>query len=312
MSVRRAMPSSRYGSPIGIFLFLLPGLGMYTVLLLYPSLLSLYFSVLKWDGGPIGNAPFVGVANFQQLLSDSIIPIALGNNARLLLLCWLFQLPMALVLAFAITRLRHGGSVYRFVFFLPVIVPTATMALMWGFIFSGNPYGVLNATLRAIGLGGLIQRWLSMDGIVQWTTTLPAAWVGIGFFMTIFIAALVGIPQELYEAAAIDGATGAQQLLYITLPTIRGIYVAGMVLALQTALGSFIYPYLITNGGPLHLSETLISYSLFLLWTQRSWGYGSAVAVLSFVLSIIITGFVLRFSRPRETEDVAPRIPGVQ
>ena len=77
---------------------------------------------------------------------------------------------------------------------------------------------------------------------------------------------------------------------------------------LQTALGAFIYPYLITNGGPLHLSETLISYSLFLLWTQRSWGYGSAVAVLSFVLSIIITGFVLRFSKPRDTEDLAPRV----
>lgn len=299
MAIQRRVRTARYGSPIGIFLFLLPALGMYTVLLLYPSLLSLYFSVLKWSGGPISAAPFVGLSNFKQLFSDPYLPLALGNNARLLFLSWVFQLPVALILAFAVTQLRHGGSIYRFLFFLPVIVPSATMALLWGFIFSGNSYGLLDAILRFAGVkNSAIPLWLSADGVVQWATTFPPAWVSIGFYMIIFVAAAVGIPQEYYEAAAIDGAGAWHRLIHITLPSIRGIYVSCMILALQAALGSYIFTYLMTNGGPVHLSETLISYSLFLLWTQRTWGYGSAVAVLTFIFSIIITIFVWRYAHP--------------
>ena len=102
---------------------------------------------------------------------------------------------------------------------------------------------------------------MSGDGIVQWSVTFPEAWVGIGFFMVIFWAALVGIPEEYYEAAAIDGANNWQQLIYITLPNLKNIYVYGMILAVQGALGAVIYPLLMTEGGPLHLSETLAALS---------------------------------------------------
>jgi ABC-type sugar transport system permease subunit len=280
-------------------LFLLPALGLYTLLMLYPSVMSVYYSLLNWNGGPLSGAPFVGLANFQQMLGDPYLPGALVNTARVVFLAVVFQLPMALLLAFAITRLRHGGSLYRFLFFLPVIVPTATMALVWGFIFSGEPYGLLNAVLRTLGLGGLIQPWLSGDGVVQWVTSFPTAFVGIGFFMIIFIAALVGIPQEHYEAAALDGAGAWRQLLHITLPGIRGVYVSAMILALQGALGAFIYPYLITQGGPLHISETPTSYSLWLMYTQQQWGYASALNVLIFGLSVIAAVLVWRFGHER-------------
>ena len=111
----------------------------------------------------------------DRMLSDPYLPGALVNNARLVFLSVVFQLPMALLLAFAITRLRRGGSVYRFLFFLPVIVPTATMALVWSFVFSGEPYGLLNGLFRLLGLGSLIQPWLSADGVVQWVTSFPTA-----------------------------------------------------------------------------------------------------------------------------------------
>jgi raffinose/stachyose/melibiose transport system permease protein len=255
---------------------------------------------LEWEGGPISAAPFVGLANFRDLLADRFVPAALSNNARLLFLNWAFQLPLALSLAYILSRLRHGAGVYRFLFYIPVVLPAATMALMWRFVFSGNNYGLLNSILRLCGLDGVIRPWLSGDGIVQWTTTFPAAWQFVGFFMVIFLAALVGIPEEYYEAAAIDGANTWQQLIYITLPNIRGVYVSAMILALQGALGAFIYPLLMTKGGPLHLSETLISYSLYLLWEKKTWGYGSAVAALSFLLGIIAVALVWRFGRERE------------
>src|SRR5438105_3903123 len=121
MAVRPRARRQRYGSGLGLFLFLLPGVGVYTLLMLYPSVLSIYYSLLNWDGGPLSSAQFVGLGNFQQMLSDPYLPGALLNNLRVLCLSWAFTLPMALVLAFAITRLRHGGSVYRFLFFVPHI-----------------------------------------------------------------------------------------------------------------------------------------------------------------------------------------------
>ena len=300
MNRRPKSRSHRYGSPWGIFLFLLPGLGVYSLFMLYPSLLSLYYSVLDWEGGPVASAPFVGLANFQHILQDPFLFTALGNNGRLLAMNWVFQLPLALLLAYILSRLSRGASLYRFVFYIPVVLPAATMALMWRFIFSGNNYGLLNNLLQRLNLENWVRPWLSGDGIVQWTTSFPASWVSVGFYMVIFLAALAGIPEEYYEAAAIDGANHWQQLIYITLPNIRGVYIYAMILALQAAFGGFIYPLLMTRGGPLHLSETLISYSLYLLWEQRIWGYGSAVAALSFILGIFATGLVWRFARHRE------------
>ncbi|MHB0858688.1 MAG: carbohydrate ABC transporter permease [Anaerolineae bacterium] len=301
MQSRRARDRSRYGSPAGILLFLLPAVGVYTALMLYPSLLSLYYSVLDWEGGPLRSAPFVGLANFRQMLGDPIVPLALVNNARRLFLDWGFMLPIALMLAFVLSRLRHGASIYRFLFYIPVILPATTMALLWRFVLSGSDYGVLNSLLRLMEREEWVRPWLSGDGYVQWATSFPPSWQSVGFYMVIFLAALVGIPEEYYEAAAIDGASGWQQLLHITLPNIRGVYVSCMVLTLQGALGTFVYPLLMTKGGPAHLSETLISYSLYLLWQKKTWGYGSAVATLSFLLGIVIVTLVWRYGRQRES-----------
>lgn len=291
---------SHYGSGLGIFLFLLPGVGVYTVLMLYPSLLSLYYSVLDWEGGPVSRAPFVGLDNFRAVLNDPVVPQALSNNGRVLLLNWAFQLPLALVLASTLARLRRGAALYRFLFFIPVILPVATLALLWRFIFSGNQYGLLNNVLRDVGRDGWIRPWLSGDGIVQWTTSIPSAWQFIGFFMVIFLAALAGIPDEYYEAAALDGASAWRQMVDITLPSIKPVYVSAMILALQIALGAYIYPVLMTEGGPLHRSETMISYSLYLLWVKRTWGYGSAIAALTFLLTIVVSALIWRLGRRQD------------
>ena len=294
---RRSKRRSSYGSDIGIFLFLLPGIGVYTLLMLYPTALSLYYSVLDWQGGPVSDAPFVGLDNFRALVDDQYVRMALGNNTRVLLLGWLFQLPMALLLAFTLSRLRRGAPMYRFLFFIPVILPIATLALLWRFVFSGSEYGLLNNVLIDLGQEDWIRPWLSADGIVQWTTSFPQVWQFIAFFMVIFLAALAGIPDEYYEAASIDGASALRQLKDVTLPNIKPVYISAMILSLNGALGAYIYPLLMTEGGPLHRSETLISYSIYLLWTKRVWGLGSAVAVLSFGLGIVVAALIWKLGR---------------
>lgn len=304
MLPKKKRSSINYGSPLGIILFLLPGIGIYSLFMLYPSLTSLYYSVLDWQGGPILKAPFVGFDNFRQMLLDPYILKAISNNGRLLFLNWVFQLPLALLLAYTLSRLGRGSKFYRFIFYIPVILPVATLALLWRFIFSGSKYGLLNNILMRLNLEHWILPWLSGNGIVQWTTTFPSSWGAVGFYMIIFLAALVGIPDEYYEASAIDGASEWQQFLYITIPSIRAVYIYAMILGMQSALGAFMYPLLMTKGGPLHLSETLISYSLYLLWEKKVWGYGSAVATLSFLLGIVATALVWRFGRGQQGKNV--------
>ena len=281
-------------------LFLFPGLAIYSVLMFYPAVISLYYSLLDWNGGPVSKAKFVGLGNFRTLIHDPYIPGALENTARLVGISWLIQLPLALLLAFAIARLKRGGSIYRFLYIIPFIVPAATLALVWSFVFSGESYGVLNGVLSKIGLGSWIQPWLSADGVVQWVTSFPQALAYVGFFVTIFIAALVGIPKEYYEAAAIDGAGAWRQLIHITLPSVRGIYVSSLVVSAVIALGAFIYPYLMTGGGPLHISDTPVSYSLYLIYSQQEWGYASAVNVMMFVIGAILVTLVWKLGRRRD------------
>lgn len=290
---------SQYGSRFGIFLFLLPSLAIYSILIVYPGIISFYYSLLEWDGGPFSRAKFIGLGNFERMWSDPYLPVALGNAFRLVLVSWGLQLPLALLLAVAIMRLRRGRSLYRFLFMLPYIVPVATLALVWGFVFSGQSYGQLNSLLRFLGLGGLVQSWLSADGVVQWVTVFPQAFIYVGFFMIIFTAALVGIPNELYEAAQVDGAGAWRQFVHITLPSIRTIYTLSLIVSLQLALAAFLFPLLLTNGGPLHRSESPVSYSLYLLTFQQEWGYASAVNVLMFVIGVITVTLVWLVTRER-------------
>ena len=295
--MKRLRFSSRrrhYGTPVGIALFLLPGLGLYTVLMLYPSVQSFVYSLLNWEGLR-ATREFVGLANYAHVLRDPVVRVALGNNLRALLLYMFVQLPLALLLAFALTRKVRFVSFFRFLFYIPCVTSGSVLALLWLFIFTAD-YG-LNRILRELGFGFLNRAWLSTDGIVQWTTNFPATWQWVGFYMVIFLAAIGSIPEELFEAAQIDGAGAWRQLIHITLPSIRLVYVAASITALKDALGAYIYQFIMTEGGPLHMSETLVSYTLNLIWTERRWGYGSALAVLHFALSAVAAALIWRFAR---------------
>ena len=289
----------RYGSPLGIALFLLPSMAFYAVLMLYPSVQSIVYSLLHWEGLR-ATREFVGLANYIHVLRDPVVRIALTNNLRAWLLYTFVQLPLALLLAFALTRKVRFASLFRFVFYIPCVTSGSVLALLWLFIFTAE-YG-LNSILRRIGLGAIVRPWLSTDGIVQWTTNMPETWQWVGFYMVIFLAAMASIPEEYFEAAQIDGANAWQQLVHITLPSIRLVYVAASITVLKDALNAYIYQFIMTEGGPLHLSETLVTYTLNQIWTTRQWGYGSALAVIHFALAALVAALIWRFARQgRET-----------
>jgi raffinose/stachyose/melibiose transport system permease protein len=281
-------------------LFLSPGLVLYSVLILLPTAQSLVYSLQDWQGM---TSRWVGLANFRELIHDRIVWIGATNNLRVLFLALAFQLPLALTLAYLLSRRQRAVGVFRFLYFIPGLVGVATMALMWGFIYQRN--GVLNGVLQAAGMEELVRPWLSRDGIVQWTVAIPGIYAGVGFFVIIFMAAISEIPEALYEAASIDGASGWQQLVHITVPSVWGVYLMACVLAVTDALSAFVFPFILTQGGPLHRAETLTSYAVWQSFQNYRRGYGAAIAVFHFGIAVVATLLIRRLSRREQQESKA-------
>ena len=279
-------------------LFLFPGMALYTALLLYPTVQSLIYSFQDWQGL---NGRFVGLKNFIELSHDKTVWMGASNNLRFLALSVVFQLPIALILAYMLSRREKAAGFYRFVYFIPGLIGSATMALLWGFIYEQR-HGLLNNLLRGVGWGTIIQPWLSKDGIVQWAVAVPGVYMGAGFFVIIFMAAMSDIPESLYEAAAIDGANAWHQLIHVTLPSIRGVYIMATVLAVTGALGAFTFPFILTQGGPLHRTETLTSYAVWQAFTNFRRGYGSAIAVFHFAIAVAATLVIRRIGQREQQE----------
>jgi raffinose/stachyose/melibiose transport system permease protein len=267
--------------------------------MLYPNIASLWYSLTKWSG--YGTPQFIGLDNFARMMRDPVLLTTLGMAARSLFLALVVILPLAFVLAFLLSRKVRGRRVFRFFYFLPMVIPGTVLGVMWKHIFIYE--GVLNFALSSLGLEVLTRSWLSDIGVVQWIVLAPDLWSGVCFYIIIFAAALEGIPQELYDAASIDGASAWQELIHITLPTVRAVYVTAMILALPGALSTFIYPFVMTRGGPVRKTYTIALWMFSKIYSvpgssqNPQIGYGSAIALLHAALGVGLSLLVWRFGR---------------
>ena len=266
---------------------------------IYPNLVSIWYSLTSFRG--FGDPEFVGLANYQRLFADPTFGIAMGMAIRSLIAALGVALPVAFALAFLLSRQKRGSGALRFAYFLPVVIPATVIGLMWKFMFTQN--GVINSALSAVGQPGLTRDWLSELGLVEWVVLVPDVWLAIGFYVIIFVAALTGIPSELYEAAKVDGASAWHELRFITLPMARGAYVAAIILALPGALGTFIYPYVMTTGGPIHGTYTLGLWAFVNVYFSPvslrppDIGYGSAIALIQTAIAVALGAFIWRRGR---------------
>jgi len=294
----RSLKKGGYGSNRDILLFLIPGMGAYLFIMLYPNIMSIYYSLTEWRG--YGTPVFIGFGNFKKLASDPALMIALGMVARSLILVVFVTLPIAFFLAFLLSRKLRGARVYRFFYFIPLVVPAVMLGVMWKNFFIYR--GVINYALNSLNLESFAIAWLSTIGVVQWVVLFPDVWGGVCFFVLIFAAGLAGIPPILYDAAAIDGANTWQQLRYITLPSMRSVYVTAVILALPGALSTFIYPYAMTQGGPMRQTYTLALWVFNNVYAtlggrQPNIGYGSTIALLHAFMGIVLGLIVWRYGR---------------
>ncbi len=282
-----------------IALFLLPALILYAVFVLFPIVQAVHYSFFKWNGlTPLSD--FVGIANYQRALADPIFQGAVTHNMLIVVLSLVVQIPFALGLALMLNRRFRGRLVLRLIFFAPYVIAEVITGVVWSLML--QPGGLADGLLHAAGLGSLYQPWLADPSTVLLALFVIISWKYFGFHMILLLAGLQGIPRELDEAAAIDGASRRQAIRYVTLPLLGPTLRVSVFLSVIGALQLFDLVWVTTGGGPINASNTMATYMFTWGFKRFELGYGSAVAVVLFVFALIVALAYQRYVLRRDIE----------
>ncbi len=279
------------------FLFCLPGIVLLVSMLLGPFLLAFGLSFTNLRLGSPLPVRFIGIENFHAILTSESFWQALGNNLYFTAVVVPVQTGFALALAILVNQPLRGVLAFRSIYFMPVVVVMTVAATVWLILF--NPErGLVNAFLRLISGGHLESMWLRAPESAMPAIMIMSIWQGVGFQMIIILAALQGIPKELYEQAEIDGAVAGQRFLYVTLPQLRNTLIFVATVTMILAFRLFDQVWVTTRGGPLGATRTMMIEMVELGFERQMISRGSAVAVIFFIIVVAIT--ILQRSLIRE------------
>ena len=292
-ATRRA--GARTGSRATAWMFLSPWMVAFALFGLYPFVFSLGASFTDYSPIRAGGARFVGLANYARALGDPAFWSALGNTAFFVVGTIPFTTALALALALAVQPAFRGRTLFRVGFFVPSVVSVVVLSLVFKGLYV--PDGALNGVLRALHLPA--PAWL-----LDPRTALPAimamdVWSASGYYMIIFLAGLEAIPRELYDAARLEGASGWAQLMRITLPLLKPTLLFVLVVNTVRSLQIFAEVFVMTRGGPLHTTTTVVYYLYEEAFYRFNLGYASAVAYLLFVLTLVLAWAQMRLAGTR-------------
>lgn len=283
-----------------ICVFIIPGFILFTLVLFIPICQSIYYSLCNYDA--LTAPKFVGLANYKSLMKDPTMRIALKNSIFFLVFSCVSQLIIGLLYAGLLTNIRVGRNLFKNVIYLPCVLSSAAMGLLWMFIFS--PKLGINQLLTAKGITGPL--WL-MDtkGFItlpMWVIGFVALWQYVGQSMMLYMAQISGISKSLYEASEIDGCSKVKSFWHITLPLIKPMVGTAMSLNAIGSLKFFDLIYNMTEGGPNHTTEVLATH----LYTQGfkyfKYGYASAIGVVLLLLCLLMTALIKALFRSEQYE----------
>ena len=276
---------------LALWIGLLPALLLYTVFAIVPILQSFYYSLMEWNG--FTEMKFVGLDNFIRLFGEPLFWNSAKNNLYVVAASVAGQVPLALIIALLLNRKLKGAKVFRTIGFLPVVLSTVVISLTWSLIYN-TKNGLVNELLRAAGLDALAQNWL---GDTKWSmlaVCVTVIWQFVGLYMIIFLAALQNIPEEILEAARMDGATEWTATWKITIPMIWDTIIVAIILCISGSLRTFDLIYVMTHGGPSHSTEVMALYMFNETFSKLQYGYGSAVSVVIFFFSLLLIFIVTK------------------
>jgi multiple sugar transport system permease protein len=264
--------------------FLLPLLVIFGLFSWFPIIRAFVMSVQETN--LVSEPTWVGLENFSRVLADPLFAIAVRNTAYFSFLALIIGFPIPIVLAVIMSEARRGKALMSALAYLPVVVPPVVSVLLWRFFFSASPTGVFNTFLGWVGLGPL--PWLQSAASAMPSIVIEATWAGAGATVIIYLAALLSVPPELYDAAEVDGASIRQKIWHVTLPQLRGVLFVTLILQLIATAQLFTEPFLFTGGGPANSTMSILLL-IYHYAFQNSLGgdYGMAAA-----LSVMLAAFL--------------------
>lgn len=237
---------------------------------------------------------WVGLENFRRLFDDPLFATAWKNTGYFTLLALVFGFAVPLVTAVVLNELRHGTTYLRLTVYLPVMLPPIVTMLMWRWFYDPGP-GLFNNALELVRLPP--QQWLESESLAMVSLVLVSTWANMGTTTLIYLAALGGIPGELYEAAEMDGATVRQRLWHITLPQLRFILLITLLLQILGTMQVFIEPFVLTDGGPNDATVTVLLLLYRYAFVYNDFGMASAMSTLLFLVLALFAAVYLRLTR---------------
>jgi raffinose/stachyose/melibiose transport system permease protein len=288
-------------------LLLGPALVLFIGFVFVPIVIAAYYSLFNWTGfGPLND--FIGLHNYKVAFNDPVFIQAIEHTLIITGLSLAIQGPLSLGIALLLNRRFRGRTLMRLVIFAPYVLPPAVTAVMWSLLL--QPGGFMDQVFKSFGLGGEVQLWLANVHVVLATVFIVLTWQYIGFGIVLLLAGLQGIPGELKEAAAIDGATPWDVTRRITLPLLAPTIRIWVFITVIGSLQVFDVVWILTGGGPADASMTMATYMFLDGFRSLEFGYGTAIAVIMFAFCFVFAIIYQRYALRRDTAGALTRAVG--
>lgn len=270
------------------YLMCLPAVILFILFVILPFVEGCRVSFFKWDG--FSNMKWVGLKNYANVMHDDVFWLAMKNTFVYAILVTVMKNVIALALAYVLARKFPLRTLFRTGIYMPVTLSYVVIGALWTWIY--NPtFGLLNALLKVLGLEHLIVGWLSDSRVALYSVVAVDVWKWIGYHMVLYLAGLQAISQDLYEAAALDGANGWQKFVNITIPQLNSTIVVNVLMSLTGAFASnFDIVNILTGGGPMHATEVSLTYIMTTAFKYNSMGKANAMSMILFLL-VFLFGF---------------------
>lgn len=286
---------------IAPYIYILPTLLLIIIFVYIPIIQNFYFSFFKMSSYSTTKT-FIGLSNYKKIFADDIFYTAVLNNTLYAIISLIFQVGIGLCLAmilesrFVTPKLR---TFFRSIYFMPSVISITVVALIFQFVYNPD-IGILNGFLKAIGLSKYTHAWLGESKTAIFSIIAMSQWQYVGYIMMLFIVAIEKIPEDIYEAADIDGASGLQKALFITVPQVKEMTLVTSVITVIGAFKVFSEVFVMTTGGPGNSSQVLSTYLYRSAFINDEMGYASAIGVIIFIITITLSLIQIKMSKSGE------------
>lgn len=277
--------------------FMIPTLLVYSIFIILPIAIAVRYSFMKYSG--IGEAKPIGFKNYIRLFQDEVFWISFKNTMIMFVLAFALLLVISFLIALLLNKKLKGVDFSKALIFSPAIIAPIIVGIIWVYILDPE-IGIINNVLDAIGAAGLKHKWIGGDKLSPYSIAIIYFWQQLGYLVTIFIAGLKMIPEDVLEAVKIDGASPVQEVRYVIIPMVRTTISTVAVLIITGVFKIFEIVQQTTGGGPNHLSETLVTYSYSMTFASSDYGYGMSLATVTFILSLVITAIYSTITKEEE------------